>query len=431
MVKNAEVWLWGKRIAYIDLDEKGCINFEYDEEFQKSNIELSPIMMPLSNDVYKFPELLSDTFKGAPGLIADSLPDKFGNAVIDRWLAKQGRVPESFNVIERLCYIGKRGMGALEYKPATSKEYSEEIEINELVNLASDVLQNKNNININTEQDDALNQLFSVSSSAGGARAKAVIAWNKEKNIIKSGQIDTEKGFDYYLIKFDGVSNNGDYDLTDSLGYTQVEYAYYLMAKDAGIEMMPSELFEEHGRYHFITKRFDRMVKEKIHTQTFGAMCHIDYNIPRLASYEMLALRCIDLGIPQKQLDELFRRMVFNVLAVNNDDHVKNFSFLMNKEGVWSLSPAYDLTYSYDPRNKWLSQHQMTINGKGNDIKIHDLLMCAKVMRINKTKATKIINEVKTVVLDWQKYASSLSIEKSIIKTINEHIQKIINNSSD
>ena len=426
MVTNAEVWLWGKKIAYIDLDEKGCVNFEYTEEFQKSNIELSPFMMPLSNEVYVFPELLSDAFKGAPGLIADSLPDKFGNAVIYRWLAKQGRIPESFNVIERLCYIGKRGMGALEYKPVISEDYSEEVEINELVNLANDVLQNRNSININTEQDDAINQLFLVSSSAGGARAKAIIAWNKEKNIIQSGQIDAGNGFDYYLIKFDGVEKNGDHNLKDSKGYTQIEYAYYLMAKDAGIDMMPSELFEEHGRHHFITKRFDRINGEKIHTQTFGAMCHIDYNIPRLASYEMLALRCIELGIPQKQIDELFRRMVFNVLAVNNDDHVKNFSFLMNKEGVWSLSPAYDLTYSYDSRNEWLSKHQMTINGKGEDIKLDDLLSCAKVMRINKPKAVKIINEVKTIVLDWRKYATPFSIREEVINPINEHIQRVV-----
>ena len=426
MITNAEVWLWGKRIAYIDLDKNGCVNFEYDEEFQKSNIQLSPIMMPLSNEVYVFPELLSDSFKGAPGLIADSLPDKFGNAVIDRWLANHKRTPESFNVIERLCYIGKRGMGALEYKPAISEDYSEKIEINELVDLANDVLQNRNSININTEQDDAINQLFLVSSSAGGARAKAIIAWNKEKSIIKSGQIDAGKGFDYYLIKFDGVENNGDHNLNDSKGYTQVEYAYYLMAKDAGIEMMPSELFEEHGRYHFITKRFDRINGEKIHTQTFGSMCHIDYNIPRLASYEMLALRCMELDIPQNQIEELFRRMVFNVLAINNDDHVKNFSFLMNKEGVWSLSPAYDLTYSFDPRNLWLSKHQMTINGKGEDIKLDDLLSCAKVMRINKAKAIKIINEVKTIILGWPKYAASVSIKEETISSIYKHIQIVI-----
>ena len=426
MIQQAEVWLWGKRIAYIDLDEKGYVNFEYTEEFQKSNIQLSPIMMPLSNTVYIFPELLSDSFKGLPGLIADSLPDKFGNAVIDRWLAKQGRTPESFNVIERLCYIGKRGMGALEYKPAISEDYSEDVEINELVNLANDVLQNKNNININTKQDDAIKQLFSVSSSAGGARAKAIIAWNKEKNIIKSGQIDVGKGFDYYLIKFDGVSNNGDHDLIDSQGYTQIEYAYHLMAKDAGIDMMPSELFEEHGRYHFITKRFDRINGEKIHTQTFGAMCHIDYNIPRLASYEMLTLRCIELGITQSQIEELFRRAVFNVLAINNDDHVKNFSFLMNKEGAWSLSPAYDLTYSYDSSNKWLSKHQMTINGKSENIKIDDLISCAKIMRINKSKATKIIKEVKEVVLNWKKYATALLINNETIKSIDKHIQKVV-----
>ena len=226
MNTKAEVWLWNEKIAYIDLDEKGFVNFEYTQNFQKSGIQISPFMMPLSDRVYSFPELLSTSFKGTPGLIADSLPDKFGNAIIDNWLAKQGRTPEDFNIIERLCYIGKRGMGALEYKPALSNDYSENIEIDSLVELANEVLKSKEKTRIESDKDDALNQLFLVGSSAGGARAKAIIAWNKEKNIIKSGQIDAGEGYDYYLLKFDGVSKSGDHGLSDPTGFTKIEYAY-------------------------------------------------------------------------------------------------------------------------------------------------------------------------------------------------------------
>ena len=422
MNTRAEVWLWGRKIAYIELDDKGLVNFEYTPEFQKSGIELSPIMMPLSNKVYSFGELVSQSFKGVPGLIADSLPDKFGNAVIDNWLAKQGRLPESFNVIERLCYTGKRGMGALEYRPALSQDFSNVVEIDSLVDLANEVLHSRNKLEVKSDKDDALNQLFMVGSSAGGARAKAIIAWNKEENIIKSGQIDAGIGYDYYLIKFDGVSESGDHGLSDPKGFTKIEYIYYLMAKDAGIDMMDSELLEENGRSHFITKRFDRVNGEKIHVQTFGALCHIDYNIPRQASYEMLALRSIQLGIKQKQLDELFRRMVFNVLGVNNDDHVKNFSFLMNKDGIWTLAPAYDMTFSYRPDSLWVSQHQMSINGKGKNITLEDIMSVAKIMRISSRKAVKIIEEVRNALKKWEEYADKYSISETIITEIQKQM---------
>ena len=428
MINRAEVWLWGRRIAYIDLDEKGYVSFEYDKEFQKSNIQLSPIMMPLSDKVYSFPELLNQSFKGVPGLISDSLPDKFGNAVIDNWLAKQGRLPDNFNVIERLCYIGKRGMGALEYKPYLSSEHIGEIEIDNLVELANEVLNNRKSVEIHTDEKDSINQLFMVGSSAGGARAKAIISWNKEKNIFKSGQIDAGEGYDYYLLKFDGVDQSGNHGLSDSKGYTKIEYAYYLMAKDAGINMMDCQLIEENGRNHFITKRFDRVAGEKIHTQTFGALCHIDYNIPMQSSYELLALRCQQIGIIQDQLDELFRRMVFNVMGCNNDDHVKNFTFLMDKKGKWALSPAYDITFSYKPNSLWVSQHQMTINGKSKDITLTDLLSVAKVMRISKVKATRIINEVKDVLLNWRRYANDLSINEDFIEQIDSCIKSAIDN---
>lgn len=428
MVNKAEVWLWNRKIAYIEIDNKGFVNFEYAEDFQNSDIELSPVMMPLSSRIYNFPELKSTSFKGVPGLIYDSLPDKFGNAVIDSWLAKQGRLPESFNVIERLCYTGKRGMGALEYRPYLSKDFSEDVEIDSLVKLANDVLNNRENINVKSDDNDAINQLFMVSSSAGGARAKALVAWNKEKNIFKSGQIDAGDGYDYYLLKFDGVDESGDHGLKDPKGYTKIEYAYYLMAKDAGINIMDSFLLEENGRSHFITKRFDRVNGQKIHTQTFGALCHIDYNIPLLASYEMLALRCRDIGITQNEIDELYRRMVFNVLGYNNDDHVKNFTFLMDKKGKWTLSPAYDLTFSYNPNSEWVSQHQMSINGKAKDINLNDLLATAKVMSISITKAKKIIKEVSNVLSCWQEYSKNVGVKEEFIEEINKYINLALSN---
>lgn len=428
MVNKAEVWLWNRKIAYIEIDNKGFVNFEYAEDFQNSDIELSPVMMPLSSRIYNFPELKSTSFKGVPGLIYDSLPDKFGNAVIDSWLAKQGRLPESFNVIERLCYTGKRGMGALEYRPYLSKDFSEDVEIDSLVKLANDVLNNRESINVKSDDNDAINQLFMVSSSAGGARAKALVAWNKEKNIFKSGQIDAGDGYDYYLLKFDGVDESGDHGLKDPKGYTKIEYAYYLMAKEAGINIMDSFLLEENGRSHFITKRFDRVNGQKIHTQTFGALCHIDYNIPLLASYEMLALRCRDIGITQNGIDELYRRMVFNVLGYNNDDHVKNFTFLMDKKGKWTLSPAYDLTFSYNPNSEWVSQHQMSINGKAKDINLNDLLATAKVMSISITKAKKIIKEVSNVLSCWQEYSKNVGVKEEFIKEINKYINLALSN---
>ena len=426
MNNRAEVWLWGRKIAYVDLDEKGYVNFEYTKEFQNSNIQLSPIMMPLSNRVYSFPELMSQSFKGVPGLIYDSLPDKFGNAVIDNWLAKHGRLPESFNAIERLCYVGRRGMGALEYKPCLFEDYDENIEIDNLVELANQVLRNREDVEIKSDNDDAINQLFMVGSSAGGARAKATVAWNKEKNIFRSGQIDAGEGYEYYLLKFDGVSDNGDHGLIDPKGYQKIEYAYYLMAKDAGIDIMDSMLLEEHGRSHFITKRFDRINNQKIHMQTFGAMCHIDYNVPRLASYEMLALRSRELGIEQKQIEELYRRMVFNVLGYNNDDHVKNFTFLMDKNGTWKLSPAYDLTFSYKPDSLWLSEHQMTINGKSRNINQSDLLATAKIMRLSSRKALRIINEVKNVLSAWIDYANKANVNGKQAEEIDKHIHSAI-----
>lgn len=423
--KYAEVFLWGTRIGVVSYeDDEKYTRFEYDKDFIRSGIELSPIVMPLNNRVYSFPTLNKETFKGLPGLLAESLPDRFGDKVFQSWLQINNRSLEDFSPIERLCYIGKRGMGALEYVPSTGplNDEQEKIEINKMVEIASKILSNRKDLHLN-ENDINYANLLKFSTSAGGARAKAIISWNKETGEILSGQIANKKNFDYWIIKFDGLDNNGDKDVVDSKGYTNVEYAYYLMAKDAGININECRLLNDNGLNHFMTLRFDRerISGNKIHMLSLGGLAHFDYNAPRSCSYEMAANICLRLGIGNDEICELFRRMVFNVLAVNNDDHVKNISFLMDKKGVWSLAPAYDLSFSYKQDSYWVSEHQMTVNGISKDITYEDMLACAESMNINKTKAISIINKVKEVVSNWDKYADEAgvnSVNRNIVKKL-------------
>ena len=329
----AEIIMWGTKIGTVVFDrETGLGSFEYDPAFLSSGIEVSPLAMPLSRRVYAFPELARQSFHGLPGLLADSLPDKFGNAIIDAWLQSQGRSPSSFDPVERLCYTGSRGMGALEYVPARgpSPLESESIEIDRLVRLASDILRSREDMHV-TAGESAMQELIRVGTSAGGARAKAVIAWNEQTGDIRSGQIDAGKGYEYCLIKFDGVSKNGDKEGDDAPQYTKIEYAYYLMAQNAGISMSECRLYEENGRYHFMTRRFDRDLSTgaKLHMQSLGGIAHFDFNLPGAYSYEQAAQVMRQIRISNTEISQFYRRMVFNVLARNQDDHVKNVSFLM------------------------------------------------------------------------------------------------------
>ena len=429
MNNTATVTLWGTTVGYFHLDEgKKYVSFEYDKDFVRMGIEISPIMMPLSNRVYEFPELVTPAFKGVPGLIADSLPDKFGNAVIDQWLALEGRTPESFNVVERLCYTGKRGMGALEYMPSINAfgNSDDKISIARLVEFASAVLEEKENFLLSAQSDVDYKQLLKLGTSAGGARAKAVIAYNVETGDIRSGQIDLGDGYDYWLIKFDGVTKNGDHNLEDVPEYTLIEYAYYKMALKAGIEMSACTILEEGSRKHFMTKRFDRVNGKKLHMQSLGAIAHMDYNVPGLYSYEMAALTAKRLGLPNSDIEQFYRRMVFNVLAVNQDDHVKNISFLMDRKGVWSLSPAYDITFASDSGNKWLQAHQMTINGKKSNISMDDMITCGQNMDLKTQKCKKIIEEVSEAVKEWQTIANSVGIRERTINLIHKEIGKVM-----
>ncbi len=429
-MKFAEVYLWGTKVGTLHLgDNEVFADFEYDKEFiqfaRAREIELSPIKMPISNRVYRFTDI-GDAFKGVPGLIADSLPDKFGNAVISSWLAAQGKSESDFNVIDRLCYTGARGMGALEYVPAVGPDtvHDEKIDVDEMVKFASAVLNKRKDIVLDADKDMSYVQLLQLGTSAGGARAKAIIAWNEETKEIRSGQIEAGDGFDYWLIKFDGVGKNGDHGLEDSAQYTLIEYAYHQMAKEAGIDMEECRILSENGRNHFMTKRFDRLNGQRLHMQTLGALGHIDYNVPGLCSYEQAAMYMNEMHLGISDVERLFKRMVFNVVAVNQDDHVKNISFLMDRSGRWSLSPAYDITFSYNPDNRWLKAHQMTINGKSINITREDIFAAGRNMGVKDSTIKNVIEQIRSVVNRWEHYAEVNHINEKSYRMVQDIIDQ-------
>ena len=413
----ARVQLWGRTIGAVSHDEgRDVAAFQYDPEFAHSGIELSPLTMPLSERVYEFPALARTTFHGLPGLLADSLPDKFGNALIDAWLATQGRAPESFNAVERLCYTGTRGMGALEFAPVLGPKprTATKIEIDALVRLAGEVLTHRGDLQGHFHEagkEKALRDILRVGTSAGGARAKAVIAWNRTTNEVCSGQIAAGDGFDYWLLKFDGVAGNKDKEMEDPRGYGTIEYAYHLMAKAARVSMSESRLLEENGRRHFMTRRFDRLEGgEKLHMQSLCALAHYDFNQAGAYSYEQALLVIRQLALPMAAVEEQFRRMVFNIVARNQDDHVKNIAFLMNKQGEWSLAPAFDVTYSYNPSGSWTATHQMTLNGRRDGFRIEDFEACAKAALMKRGRAATIIEEVQAAVKRWPEFAAEAQL---------------------
>lgn len=425
MNDTAEVILWGTRIGIIHQDiSKAYATFEYDKDFVNSGIELSPLRMPLGENIYEFPSLADEPFFGMPGLVADSLPDRFGNAVIEQWLMSLGKSLTDFTAIDRLCYTGKRGMGALEYIPASTeiKDIDENINVREMVKFASDVLAGKESISLKANDNLTYSQLVQVGSSAGGARAKALMAWNEETNEVRSGQMQLGPGYDYWLMKFDNVLKNGDHGLEDKPEYTLIEYAYYLMAKNAGIMMNECRLYNSEGGHHFMTKRFDRVNGKKLHMQSLGALTHISYQEPGVCGYELAAMYMKELGISYKEIEQFYRRMVFNCLAVNQDDHVKNISFLMDRAGKWMLSPAYDITFSYNPANKWLCAHQMTVNGKTKEIGLTDLLEAGSKMEIKERRCKDIISEVGTAVSDFATFAEQAGIKEKTTEYINSII---------
>lgn len=417
--------MWGTPIGYLHQEDNGIIGFQYDADFIGSGIQVSPIEMPLSDMTYIFPALPERTFHGLPGLVADSLPDKFGTMVIKRYLESQGRSIDDLSVIERLCYTGTRGMGALEYEPAHDL-YSEScsIDIDALSKLASDILAEKEKVHIK-KNDRMMAQLMESGSSVGGARAKTLIAWNPITDDIRSGQVHVGDDYEYWLLKFGNIQNNKDKDQQpDDAEYTKIEYAYYLMATAAGIDMSECRLYEENGNAHFMTKRFDRRGKsgEKLHMQSLCAIAHMDFNTPRTNSYEEAFRILKRMELPQEDRLQLFRRMVFNDHAKNFDDHTKNISFLMDKRGIWSLAPAYDITFSYRPDSIWVKAHQMLINGKAEDITTDDLLKVAHTVGILKADAVNAIEQSKNAVSRWEEFAQVAGLSERNF----ERIQKVV-----
>lgn len=420
MVTLANINIWGRKAATVLWnDNTQSAVFEYDSDFTLSGLELSPLQMPLQRrHAYTFASLSHDTFMGLPGLLADALPDAYGKALLDRWLASVGRT--FANPVERLCYQGKRSMGALEFEPAQDSflEQGNSIEIDSLVQVAREALDGKSqlNVNLNADLKEALLNIIKVGTSAGGQRAKAVIAYNQETGEVRSGQMKAPEGFTQWLLKLDGVTNQ---ELGDPKHYGRIEYAYYLMALRAGIEMMPSRLVEENGRAHFMTRRFDRTDNnQKLHMQTLCGLAHFDYKLLRAYSYEQAFQVMRQLHLPYSQAQEMFRRMVFNVVSRNQDDHTKNISFLMTPDGKWQLSPAYDVTWAYNPTGEWTSQHQMSINGKWTDITRSDLMTVASSMHIN--RPDEIIEQVQDSVAAWPEAARKAEIPDDTMRAIQQ-----------
>jgi serine/threonine-protein kinase HipA len=417
----AKVELWGRTIGAVSLDEgREVAAFQYDADFGRSGIEVSPLSMPLSERVYEFPALSRAAFHGLPGLLADSLPDKFGNALIDAWLATQGRTSENFSAVERLCYTGNRGMGALEFAPVLGPRprKASKIKVDALVRLASEVLMHRNDLMGHFHEEGkkrALQDILRVGTSAGGARAKAVIAWNRETNEVRSGQITAGDGFDYWLLKFDGVAGNKDKEQEDPKGYGAIEFAYHLMAKTAGIEMSECRLLEENNRRHFMTRRFDRLSGgAKLHMQSLAALAHYDFNQAGAYAYEQALLAIRRLELPMAAVEQQFRRMVFNIVARNQDDHVKNIAFLMNQQGEWSLAPAFDVTYSYNPAGAWTGMHQMTLNGKRVGFSLADFDACARTAMMKRGRAKAIVAEVQEAVERWSEFAAEAKLTDEV-----------------
>ena len=414
---DANVILWGRRIGAVSWDRTRSLGvFQYDPAFIGAGIEVAPFMMPVREAPYEFPALNRETFRGLPGLLADALPDRFGHRLIDAWLAETGKTPEDFNPVDRLCYIGRRGIGALEFEPMLRKRTAvRKLEVARLVELANRVLEERAGLAGRLDENQGagdLEDILSVGTSAGGARAKAVIAWNRNTGEFRSGQIDADSGFEHWLLKFDGISNNRDRELADPTGFGRIEYAYAGMARQAGIAMSECRLHHEGGRSHFMTRRFDRDgAGRKIHMQSLGAIRHFDFNDPSAHSYEQGAMTIRELGLGMAAVEEQFRRTVFNVVARNQDDHVKNISFLMDRSGAWSLSPAYDVTYAYNPSGAWTCDHQMSLAGRRNGFELDDVLGFAASIGMRRRRAMEILAQVGGSVRNWNEHAGAAGVE--------------------
>ncbi len=429
MQNLAEVQLWGERVGALVFDPRQRVGlFEYDPRWLEGGIEIAPLHMPARRGKFQYAGLNPETYHGLPPVFADTLPDAFGNAVIDAWLVRQGRSPADFSPLERLLYTGTRGMGALEYAPALRPAQSaeQELELGSLVAMAQRVLDERSRLGVSLPENDNLSALFQVGTSAGGARAKALIAINEARTEIRSGQLEAPPGFEHYLLKFDGVEEHRrDSEVFgDPQGFGRMEYAYYLMARDAGLQMAPSELLEEGGRAHFMTRRFDRAGNRKLHYVSLCAMDHADYKRPGTYSYEALLATARRLRLPRQDAVEIFRRMVFNVVARNHDDHSKNFGFLLDSPGAgWRLAPAFDVAYSYKPGSPWVNSHQLSLNGRREDFQRSDLLAVAGAISNFSREAGEIITRTVEVVSEWRAYAGRAGVPEALRQEIGDNLR--------
>ena len=420
-VEVATVRLWNRNVGAVAWNAKrGVGEFEYESAFLRENLDIAPLTIPPRPGVFSFPTLNRDTFYGLPGLLADSLPDHFGNRIIDAWLARQGRTPGDFTPVERLCYMGIRGMGALEFKPGIGPrtEKAVPIEISELTQLVAEILSHRTKwvVSLTGSRAEALNTIIRVGTSAGGNRAKAVIAWNPKTQEVRSGQVAAAPGFEPWILKFDGVEDNL---LGDPEGFGRVEYAYHRMALAAGIAMRPCRLLEDNGRAHFMTRRFDRDDQgRKIHMQSLCAMAHYDFNAAGEHGYEQAMSVILRLKLGYPALRDLYRRMLFNVLARNQDDHTRNIAFLMDRSGSWSLAPAFDVVWAYNSQGTWTNRHQMTVNGKRDGFERTDLLAVARQFGVK--GASGMLDEVATAVGRWPFFAKECGVSASLRKKIGQ-----------
>lgn len=432
MENLAEVWLWGKLVGALAWQPETAIaTFEYTQEWMSESVQLAPLHMPIAHNgqkIFQFPQLNRDTYKGLPACFADTLPDDFGNAVINAWLARNGRDPSSFTPLERLLYTGTRGMGALEYAPAIRKTQntSDTLELESLISMAQQVLNQRTQVFDHIHAKDDLNGILQVGTSAGGARAKALVAMNSTRTEIRSGQVDAPIGFEHYLLKFDGVVEHSSNQETfgDPQGFGRMEYAYYLMAKDAGINISPCELLLDGQRAHFLTKRFDRIGNYKLHYQSLCAMDHADYKKPGQYSYEQLFSVARQLRLKRAEAVEIYRRMVFNIVARNHDDHTKNTGFLLaGPREQWQLAPAFDIAYSYKAGSPWVNSHQLSLNGKRDGFVRDDLLQAATLISNFSKEAKQIIQQVTDVVRKWENYANTAKVDENFTKRIKDNLR--------
>ncbi len=434
MVEVAEIRIWDTPVGAVRWNSQHHVaEFQFDKALIKAGWQLSPLKMPAvdHNRVFRFPELRSrnsnttDTFKGLPGLLADSLPDRYGNRLMNIWLMKNSRPADSMNPVEQLCFMGNRGMGALEFEPAYPRaaQSSFDVEVDGLVEIAHQILNSRNDFQTNLKEDEevALRQILKIGTSAGGARPKAVIAYNPKTGDVRSGQGLAPEGYEHWLIKLDGVS---DSQFGESKGWGRVEYAYCLMARECGIEMTDCRLLEENERAHFMTKRFDREGPDtKHHIQTLCGLRHYDYNEMLAFGYEQVFQTMRQLKLTYPEAEQMFRRMVFNVLATNCDDHTKNFAFRLKKDQKWELAPAYDICFAYDPKSVWVNRQTLSVNGKREGITADDLLSVAKANSIK--NAMGIVCEINSVVKNWGDFADMATVGDDLKDYINRNLHTV------